>query len=350
MSRNSDQVCKDIQRIVTQKYTNSFDQCMSIWQTFKKGIFGKELKEEFPKEYEIVFNVFKENGVENIQLSTLVFLNAFVKTGKLHIINDEIMEYTLGQTFRSPVAKSIVLATEHIHNKEKLEFIEKSSSQGKEHIYDYSQSIFLGMNVPIIIECKRCNSKLNQTPSAHLSSKYPCINCAMNHESWEPSEEKKTDHWSHVFNGLYISDIYGAQNTMWIQNNGFTGIVDLSNSPHPLKFDKHIDVLRIAVDDNAHNDIKRHFAKCFQFIDAQLSQTKVHAKKHKILVFCKAGISRSATVVISYLMKTFSMTVDEAISFLKKRRPLIQPNNGFLKQLKEYEIELTNTNNSLTSN
>jgi hypothetical protein len=343
MSRNSDQVCKDIQRIANQKYTNSFDQCMSIWQIFKKGIFGKELKEEFPKEYDIVFNLFKEIGADNIQLSTLTFLNSFIKTGKLHTISDEIIEYILGQSFKEPIAKRIILASEKLHIKEKQAFIEQSELQGKEHIYDYSKSIFLGMNIPIVIECKRCNSQLTQTPSAHLSSKYPCINCAMNHETWEPSEEKKTEHWSHVFNGLYISDIYGAQNTMWIQNNGFTGIVDLSNSPHPQKFDKHIEVLRIAVDDNAHNDIKRHFAKCFQFIDAQLSQSKVHAKKNKILVFCKAGMSRSATIVISYLMKTFSMTTEEATTFLKKKRPLIQPNNGFLKQLKEYETELLNT-------
>ena len=343
MSRNSDQVCKDIQRIVSQKYANSFDQCLSIWQTFKKGIFGKELKDEFSKEYDIIYNVFKESGVENVQLSTLMFLNAFVKTGKLHTINDEIVEYTLGQNFKIPISKTIISATEHLYTKEKKDFIEKATEQGKENIYDYSQSIFLGMNIPLIIECKRCNSKLNQTPSSHLSSKYPCISCALHHETWEPSEEKKTEHWSHVFNGLYISDSFGAQNTMWIQNNAFTGIIDLSNSPHPQKFDKHVDVLRVAVDDNAHNDIKRHFAKCFQFIDAQLSQTKQHARKNKVLVFCKAGISRSATVVISYLMKTFSIPLDEALLFLKKKRPIIQPNNGFLKQLKEYEGELTKT-------
>jgi protein-tyrosine phosphatase len=165
----------------------------------------------------------------------------------------------------------------------------------------------------------------------------------MNIESWEPPLDKKTEHWAHVFNGIYISDILGAQNTTWVQNSGFTGIIDLSNSPHLMKFDKHVSVLRVAVDDTPTSDIKRHFSKCVQFIESQLSDTKNASKKtrkNKILVFCRGGISRSSTVIISYLMKAFCMTVEEALSFLKKRRALVQPNNGFLQQLKEYEIEL----------
>ena len=73
MSRNSEQVCTEIQRTMNLKFLSSFDQCMAIWQTFKKGIFGKELKDEFPREYEIVFNTFKDSGMDNVQMSTLQF-------------------------------------------------------------------------------------------------------------------------------------------------------------------------------------------------------------------------------------------------------------------------------------
>ena len=84
MSRNSEQVCKEITRTMNQKFMSEFDQCMAIWQTFKKGIFGKELKEEFPQEYEIVFKIFKESSLDNVQMSTLQFLSSFIKNGKLH--------------------------------------------------------------------------------------------------------------------------------------------------------------------------------------------------------------------------------------------------------------------------
>ena len=345
MSRNSEQVCKEIQRTMNQKFLSSFDQCMAIWQTFKKGIFGKELKDEFPKEYEIVFNTFKDSGMDNIQMSTLQFLSKFVKSGKLHTLvnNNKLIEYSLGQACEATVASTILDKIENLHEHEKKDFIERSTLKHKD-MFDYSNTLFIGYDIPTYIECKRCNTKLFQTPNSHLTAQYPCMSCAIHIESWSPKsqEDKKSENWAHVFNGLYISDIFGAQNVGWIQNTRFTGIIDLSNSPTAVKFAKQIQVMKIAVDDNAHANIHIYFKKCFEFISNHLEGGDEHYNKTndtkrktpgKVLVFCRAGISRSATIVIYYLMKAFSLNVDDAIAFLKKRRPQIQPNNGFIKQL-----------------
>ena len=62
--------------------------------------------------------------------------------------------------------------------------------------------------------------------------------------------------------------------------------------------------------------------------------------KHKVLVHCQAGISRSSTVVISYLMRFRDMSYDEALLFVHARRPVISPNSAFVKQLKAYEAEI----------
>lgn len=59
-----------------------------------------------------------------------------------------------------------------------------------------------------------------------------------------------------------------------------------------------------------------------------------------VLVHCNAGVSRSASVVIAYLMKHYSMSFDEAFRFVKSKRSFIRPNTGFLEQLKEYESKL----------
>lgn len=49
-------------------------------------------------------------------------------------------------------------------------------------------------------------------------------------------------------------------------------------------------------------------------------------------------MSRSATIVISYLMKKFpEMTWNKALRFVKSKRPIVSPNEGFLRQLKSYE-------------
>jgi protein-tyrosine phosphatase len=46
------------------------------------------------------------------------------------------------------------------------------------------------------------------------------------------------------------------------------------------------------------------------------------------LLFSEAGISRSPTITAAYLMKTFQMSVDEALSLIKQKRPGIFPNEG----------------------
>ncbi len=49
----------------------------------------------------------------------------------------------------------------------------------------------------------------------------------------------------------------------------------------------------------------------------------------KVYVHCMAGISRSPTIVIAYLMKYEKMNLDDAYNFVKSRR-WIGPNTGFV--------------------
>ncbi|KAF7264751.1 hypothetical protein GWI33_022477 [Rhynchophorus ferrugineus] len=60
----------------------------------------------------------------------------------------------------------------------------------------------------------------------------------------------------------------------------------------------------------------------------------------RILVFCVAGVSRSATLCIAYLMKYHQLTLLEAFDHVKKIRPKIHPNCGFFQQLMDYEKSL----------
>lgn len=66
-----------------------------------------------------------------------------------------------------------------------------------------------------------------------------------------------------------------------------------------------------------------------------------HGKHHgQILVHCHKGISRSASFVIGYLMKKNEMTLEEALSHVQSVRPVAQPNNSFMEQLRRYEVLL----------
>ena len=52
------------------------------------------------------------------------------------------------------------------------------------------------------------------------------------------------------------------------------------------------------------------------------------------------GLSRSVTVIIAYLMKYNNMKFDEAYNFIAVKK-FIDPNAGFIKQLKIYEEKLS---------
>lgn len=60
----------------------------------------------------------------------------------------------------------------------------------------------------------------------------------------------------------------------------------------------------------------------------------------KILVHCHMGISRSATIVIAYLMKTQKKTYREVIKFVQEKRPIVDPCFIFEIKLLEFQKEL----------
>lgn len=72
--------------------------------------------------------------------------------------------------------------------------------------------------------------------------------------------------------------------------------------------------------------------------------------ENHVLVHCVQGISRSASVVIAYLMKAERMGLREAYDYVKKRRSVADPRPEFLDQLGAFEKKLFGTSQpSLTS-
>lgn len=57
-----------------------------------------------------------------------------------------------------------------------------------------------------------------------------------------------------------------------------------------------------------------------------------------VLVHCDSGISRSAAVVIAYVMQEQNMSYDQAFQYVSDRRCCVHPNLGFMHQLSEYEF------------
>ena len=89
---------------------------------------------------------------------------------------------------------------------------------------------------------------------------------------------------------------------------------------------------RVPVFDSKGSNLSQFFASTTQFID----QSKHHGS---VLVHCVQGVSRSATIVIAYLMKSKGVSLEKALKFVRKRRPIVRPNRSFMKQLQTFEYQ-----------
>ncbi|ORX51787.1 phosphatases II [Piromyces finnis] len=92
--------------------------------------------------------------------------------------------------------------------------------------------------------------------------------------------------------------------------------------------------------------LSKYFDKAFDFINESRN------KKKAVLVSCQQGVSRSASLIIAYIMKTLHLNVAQAYAFVKLRNPHISPNLNLMNQLTEFEkilFQNSNTNNPSTT-
>lgn len=93
----------------------------------------------------------------------------------------------------------------------------------------------------------------------------------------------------------------------------------------------------VNVEDNNEEDITPFFSQVFEFLT---STEDGDLKDKRVLIHCRVGVSRSATLLIALLMRQYAMTLREAFDLVKSRRPKIQPTDYFTDALIKYEQEI----------
>lgn len=91
------------------------------------------------------------------------------------------------------------------------------------------------------------------------------------------------------------------------------------------------DYFNVRVYDDEKTDLLKHWDNTFRYIQ------RAKLEGSKVLVHCKMGISRSASVVIAYAMKQYNWEFTQAIQHVKDKRNCIKPNKNFLAQLETYQ-------------
>ncbi|CAD5211357.1 unnamed protein product [Bursaphelenchus xylophilus] len=134
---------------------------------------------------------------------------------------------------------------------------------------------------------------------------------------------------SEINDHLYLSGA-GVLQPENLKKKKITCVVNATNE-EPSAYLPGIDYLKIRIDDNPY----AHLDHYFDMVADRIRSVK--ERGGRTLVHCMAGVSRSASLCIVYLIKYERMSLVQAYHFVKSARPIIRPNIGFFKQMVDFE-------------
>jgi len=146
----------------------------------------------------------------------------------------------------------------------------------------------------------------------------------------EPYEIENPISISQIEPNLYLGNATAASNTKTLDELQITHILSIDSVPlvtHITDNPKYTNKF-IRAADVPKEDLLQRFDECLGFIEAAINGGGT------VLVHCYYGVSRSATIVIAYLMKKYKSKYDKAFERAKSKRTLVQPNTGFIQQLR----------------
>jgi len=195
-----------------------------------------------------------------------------------------------------------------------MDNLEKCSLCGKDGAYIKEEGIYI---------CNDC----------FVEQKREIFNLYMNKVNLYPSYEQIT-------NKIYLGNEDTARDKEILNKLNISNILICAEGCEPF-FPNEFKYKILYIDDAIDENILSWLKEAFEFIDYSINNIYIH---------CAMGISRSPTIVISYLMYKKKMKYEEAYDFVKEKRKVISPNSGFQEQLKKFETILEENNYILPDN
>jgi len=136
----------------------------------------------------------------------------------------------------------------------------------------------------------------------------------------------------HSLGSLFLGSIAATMDRELLSSHKITHLVQVLDAPWvPVTEKDGFRCLRISILDAPTADLRPHLEGACNFIGSALQGGS------NVLVHCQQGVSRSSSVVIAYLIHNLGMSYDQAFALVKKRRPCIRPNTGFVSVLRAWE-------------
>nr|XP_020645485.1 dual specificity protein phosphatase 22 isoform X1 [Pogona vitticeps] len=132
-----------------------------------------------------------------------------------------------------------------------------------------------------------------------------------------------------ILPGLFLGNFKDARDVEQLKRNNITHILSIHDSARPML--EGFKYLCIPAADSPSQNLTGHFKESIAFIH------ECRLRGEGCLVHCLAGVSRSATLVVAYIMTVTDLGWEDALSVVRASRSCANPNTGFQRQLEEFE-------------
>jgi len=135
---------------------------------------------------------------------------------------------------------------------------------------------------------------------------------------------------------LFLGNAAASANALALQRAGVTHVLNATGNL-PNHFEGILKYMRVPLEDSLDADLTPHLDGACDFISSVLAEPSIRGG---VLVHCRQGVSRSASIVIAFCMRERGLRLDEALAIVSEAR-WVHPNEAFLKQLAAYEQTTT---------
>ncbi|KAM4552619.1 dual specificity protein phosphatase 22-B [Odontesthes bonariensis] len=132
-----------------------------------------------------------------------------------------------------------------------------------------------------------------------------------------------------VLPDLYLGNFKDARDREQLARNNITHILSIHDSAAPIL--QEMTYLCITAADLPTQNLTQHFKQSIMFMHES------RLKGEGCLVHCLAGVSRSVTLVVAYIMTVTGLGWQDVLAAVRVARPCAGPNLGFQQQLQEFE-------------
>jgi hypothetical protein len=141
---------------------------------------------------------------------------------------------------------------------------------------------------------------------------------------------------------LYISDYWSSLDISNISKRNISLVINISDIKYKDEHirnltEKDISFTEFKIEDNESKNIINIAKQIHKLIEKTRSHDKDNLNPHNILIHSNASLSRSPSIAIFHLIKGWRMKYIEAYTYVNNIIPDLDINDGFKKQLKDYE-------------